>query len=161
MTQQSPAVTLSHPPSAILRVVNPLLRRLLGTPVAGGARKQFMVLSFHGRKTARRYSIPVSAHTIDGVLYAVASAPWTKNFRGGHPVEVLHNGTTTAMRGELITDAATVADLTHRAAQTYGAKRAQRLMGLKFRDDRVPTVDEFKDAAETNGLGAIRLTPGG
>ena len=158
--EQPPAVTPSHPPSAVLRVVNPLLRRLLGTPVMGGARKQFMVLSFTGRKTGRNYSIPVSAHTIDGYLYALAGAPWTKNFRGGHTVDVLHAGKTTTMQGELITDPVTVADLTHRAAQTYGAKQAQRVMGLKFRDDTVPTLDEFKAAVQANDLAAIRLSAG-
>jgi len=40
MAEQSPAVTISHPPEAILRVVNPVLRFLLGTPLAGSARKQ-------------------------------------------------------------------------------------------------------------------------
>jgi hypothetical protein len=160
MAEQSPAVTVSHPPAAILRAVNPVLRRLLGTPVLGGARRQFMVLNFSGRKTGRRYSIPVTAHVIDGDLYALAGAPWTKNFRGGHTVDVVHDGKTTTMRGELIKDPAAVADLSHRAAETYGAKQAQRVMGLKFRGDAVPTLDEFKEAVETNDLAAIALKSG-
>ena len=50
------------------------------------------------------------------------------------------------MRGELIRDPATVADLSHRAAESYGAKTAQRMMGLKFRpDNRVPTLEEFTE----------------
>ena len=61
MTERSPAVTISHPPDAVLRRVNPILRYLLRTPVAGTARQQMMVVSFTGRKTGRRYSIPVSA----------------------------------------------------------------------------------------------------
>ena len=74
MTDQSPAVTVSHPPAAMLRVVNPLLRLLLQTPVMGSMRKAMMVLSFTGRKSGQRYSIPVSAHLIDGDLYALAGA---------------------------------------------------------------------------------------
>jgi hypothetical protein len=58
MTEQSPAVTISHPPAAILRVVNPILGYLLRTPLAGAAREKMMVVSFTGRKTGRRYSIP-------------------------------------------------------------------------------------------------------
>jgi len=34
MTEQPPAVTISHPPAAILRAVNPILRSLLRTPLA-------------------------------------------------------------------------------------------------------------------------------
>jgi hypothetical protein len=161
MAEESRAVTAAHPPAAILRAVNPVLRRLLGTPLLGGARKQFMVLNFSGRKTGRRYSIPVSAHVIGGDLYALAGAPWTKNFRGGHAVDVVHDGKTVAMRGELVTDAAAVADLSHRAAESYGAKHAQRVMGLKFRGDVVPALDEFKRAVEAEDLVAIRLTSTG
>jgi hypothetical protein len=159
MTEQQPAVTVSHPPATVLRVVNPLLRVLLRTPVMGPARKAMMVLSFTGRKSGRHYSVPVSAHQLDGVLYAIAGAAWRLNFRGGGDAEVLHDGKTTGMRGELIEDPATVAELARRCAEGYGVKGAQRTMGLKFRDDRIPTVEEFTEAARTHHLGAVRLTP--
>jgi hypothetical protein len=158
MTEQTPAVTASHPPEKLLRAVNPLMRSLLRTPLAGPMRKQMMVVSFTGRKSGRRYSFPLSAHQIDGDLYAITAARWKHNFRDGADAEVLHNGKTTAMRGELISDPAVVADLCRRAAESYGAKRAQLMMGLKFRDDRVPTVEEFREAASRDRIVAIRLT---
>jgi hypothetical protein len=161
MTEQSPAVTISHPPAAILRIVNPLLAQVLRTPLAGAARKQMMVVSFNGRKTGRRYSIPLSAHRIDDNLYSLTSAPWKMNFRDGAAAEVLLDGKTTTMRGELIQDRAVVADLARRCAESYGVKRAQRTMGLKFRDQRIPTLEEFTEAAERDHMAAIRLTPGG
>ena len=142
-------------------MVNPILRRLLRTPIAGAARQQLMVLSFKGRKSGRPYSVPVTAHQIDNALYALTGAPWKLNFRGGAPAEVLHNGKTTTMRGELIEDRAVVADLYHRCAESYGAKPAQRMMGLKFRDQRVPTLEEFRQAVEQDKLVAVRFTPGG
>jgi hypothetical protein len=159
MTDQSPAVTVSHPPERILRAVNPALKFLLRTPLAGPARKQLMVLSFTGRKSGNQYSLPVSAHQIDNQLYALAGAAWTKNFRGGRTAEVLHNGQTIKMNGELIVDPAVVSDLSHRLAESYGVKQAQRLMGLGFREQRIPTVDEFREAAEREGIVAVKLTP--
>jgi hypothetical protein len=159
MTDQSPAITVSHPPQPILNAVNPILRFVLRTPVAGGARKLMMVVTFKGRKTGRQYSIPLSAHRIDGNLYAITSAPWKHNFRDGASAEVLLDGKTTTMRGELITDTATVADLSHRCAEGYGAKQAQRMMGLKFRDPRVPTLEEFTEAVNREHIAAVRLTP--
>jgi hypothetical protein len=159
MAEQSPAVFVSHPPEKLLRAVNPVLKFLLGTPLAGSARKDLMVLSFKGRKSGNPYSIPVSAHDIGGQLYALAGAPWTRNFRGGADAEVLHDGKKTSMRGELIEDAAVVAELQHRVAESYGVKRAQRLMGLGFRDTRLPTVDEFKEACVREGICAIKFTP--
>ncbi len=46
----------------MLRVTNPVVRLLLRSPVSGPMRRQFMVLRFTGRKTGRRYDIPVVAH---------------------------------------------------------------------------------------------------
>jgi hypothetical protein len=158
MAEQSPEVTISHPPEAILRAVNPVLRFLLGTPLAGSARKQMMVVSFKGRKTGRPYSIPLSAHVVDNQLYALTSAPWKNNFRDGADAEVLHEGNRTPMRGELITDPAVVAGLAHRLAEAYGVKRAQRMMGLGFRDQRIPSLEEFTEAAQREHMAVIKLT---
>ena len=80
------------------------------------------------------------------------------NFRGGGPAEVLYDGKTTAMRGELIEDGAAVSELSHRCATKYGPGRAERMMGLKFRDNRVPTLEEFRQAVDENKLVAIRFT---
>jgi hypothetical protein len=159
MTEQSAPISISHPPDAVLRVVNPIMKLLLRTPFAGAARNQLMVVHFTGRKSGRAYSIPLSAHLIDGTLYAMAAATWKNNFREGAPAQVLHNGKTTTMRGELITDKTLVADLYSRSAQSYGAKRAERAMGLAFRDHQMPTRDQFAEAVEQLGLRAIRFTP--
>lgn len=158
MTEQIPAVTVGHPPQALLKAVNPLLRVLLRTPLAGSVRNQFMVLNFNGRKTGRPLSIPVSAHRIGDDLYAIANAPWKHNFRGGLPAEVLVDGKATPMRGELISDRAQTAELLRRCAESYGPRRAQRMMGLKFRDGTVPTVEEFAEAVDREHLAAVRFT---
>lgn len=161
MTEQSHAVDAGHPPSALLRLINPVMGLLLRSPLAGVAGRQFMVLRFTGRKTGRPYSIPLSAHVIDDQLYALSGAPWKQNFRGGSPVDVVYDGTTTAMRGELIRDRAVVSDLLVRAAESYGVARAQRMIGLKFRDHRIPTRDEFAEAVDRLHLGAVRLSAAG
>jgi hypothetical protein len=159
MTEQSNAITVSHPPDAVLRMVNPMLKLLLHTPLAGGARQQLMVVGYTGRKSGRHYSIPVSAHALDDILYALTAAPWKHNFRDGAPAQVLHDGKTTTMRGELIADRTMVADVYSRCAESYGAKRAERLMGLKFSEGRIPTRDEFAEAVGQLHLAAVRFTP--
>ena len=160
MADQSNPITQSHPPKAFLRlVVNPILARLLHTPFAGAARHQFMVVDFKGRKSGRTYSLVLTAHLIDGILYALTGASWKVNFRDGAPAQVLHDGKTTAMRGELITDTAHVADLYARCAESYGIKRAGRVMGVGFRNHQLPTRDQFAEAAMELDLRAIRFTP--
>ena len=160
MTEQSNPITQSHPPRALLRlVVNPVLSVLLRTPFTGARLDQFMVVDFTGRKSGRPYSLVLSAHLIDGNLYALSGATWKANFRGGAPAQVLHGGKTTAMRGELITDKAYVADLYARCAESYGVRRAERVMGIGFRGHQMPTHDQFAEAVEQLGLRAIRFTP--
>lgn len=159
VTNTTPAVTISHPPVSLLHAANPVMRRVLRTPLLGGLRDQMMVVDVVGRKTGRRYSIPLCAHRIDGAIYAMTSARWKFNFRGGADAHVLHNGSTTAMRGELIDDSAVVADLAHRTAQAYGVRRAQRMMGLEFRDGRVPAAADFADVVKREHYFAIRFTP--
>ena len=159
MTEQSNAITVSHPPDALLRVVNPLMKLLLRTPFAGPARNQLMVVDFTGRKSGRHYSIPLSAHLIDDILYAMTGKTWKNNFRDGAAAQVLHDGKTTTMRGELITDKAQITDLYSRCVESYGVKRAERAMGLGFRDHQMPTHDEFAEAVDQLHLNAIRFTP--
>jgi hypothetical protein len=158
MTDQSNPITQSHPPKAFLRLVNPILTLLLRTPFAGAARRQFMVVDFAGRKSGRPYSLVLTAHLLDGILYALTGASWKVNFRDGAPAQVLHDGKTSAMRGELITDTAQVADLYARCAESYGAKRAGRVMGVGFRNHQMPTRDQFAEAVAELGLRAIRFT---
>lgn len=158
MAEQSAAVITSHPPEPVMRAMNTVLRRMLGTPL-GKPLSDFMVLNFVGRKSGRQFSIPVSAHSIDGSLYALANAGWKVNFRGGMPAQVVRGGTTTAMRGELIEDPDVIADLFHRTATSYGPSKAQRNMGLKFRDAGIPPLRDFRQAVDANKLVAIRFTP--
>ena len=120
-----------------------------------------MVLSFTGRKTGRPFTLPVSAHVIDNDLYALTGAAWKQNFRDGAPAQVVYDGKSTAMRGELITDRAIVSDLYKRCAESYGVRRAQTMIGLKFRDQRIPTLEEFGEAVDRMKLGAVRLPPAG
>ncbi len=158
MAEQSAAIEIAHPPQALLKVFNPVLRQVLRTPL-GGRLTEFMVVDFGGRKTGRRFSIPVSAHHLDGDLYVVLEAQWKYNFRDGADAEVYHLGKKAAMHGRLITERPVVVDIANRLTQSYGAKRAQRSMGMKFRDDRVPTVAEWEQAVPRLKIAAIKLTP--
>jgi hypothetical protein len=161
MAEQSPAITTSHPNPTLTRIFNPLLTLLLRTPLLGAVRNRFMAISFTGRKTGRHFSVPLSAHLVDDVLYSLTggNAKWKYNFRGGHEAQVLFDGKTTSKRGELIEDKALITALYVRVTQAYGAKRAAASMGLAFRNNEVPTHDDFAEAIERLGLRAIRFTP--
>jgi len=117
-----------------------------------------MVLRFFGRKTGRRYDIPVVAHRLDGELYALTDAPWRNNFRGGTDVEVTLDGHVTRMRGQLLDDPAAVAPLYAGAIDHFGVKRAQRMLGLKIHTPATPATEALAEAVRRYHLSAIRLT---
>jgi hypothetical protein len=142
----------------MMRVSNPVMRVLLRSPAGGPMRRQFMVLRFFGRKTGRRYDIPVVAHRLDGELYALTDAAWRNNFCGGADVEVTLDGHVTRMRGQLLEDPQAVAPLYARAIGHFGVKRAQRMLGLKIPTPGTPAAEELAEAARRYHLTAIRLT---
>jgi hypothetical protein len=158
VTGQDAPVEPAHPPAAMMRVGNPVMRGLLRSPAGGPLRRQFMVLRFFGRKTGRRYDIPVVAHRMDGELYALTDAPWRSNFRDGADVEVTLDGHVTRMRGQLLDDPETVAPLYARAIDRVGVKRAQRMLGLKIHTPQTPPAEALAEAARRYHLSAIRLT---
>lgn len=141
-----------------MKTLNPVLRRVLRTPL-GGKLTEFMVVGFRGRKSGRWFEVPVSAHHLDGDLHAVLEAQWKYNFRGGAEAQVTYGGRTTPMHGMLVTDREAVADIVHRLTAGYGAKKAQRMMGMKFPDGRVPTRQEWTEAVDRLGIAVITLTP--
>ncbi len=156
--QSATTVEPAHPPGAMMRAANPVMRALLRSPAGGPMRRQFMVLRFYGRKTGRRYDIPVVAHRLDGELYALTDALWRQNFRGGADVKVTLDGHVARMRGQLVDDPEEVAPMYARAIDHFGVKRAQRMLGLKIHTPGTPATEALAEAARRYHLSAIRLT---
>ncbi len=147
-----------HPPAAMMRVSNPVVRLLLRSPFGGPMRKQFMVLRFTGRKTGRRYDVPVVAHRLGDELYSLTDARWRNNFRGGADVEVTLDGHVFRMRGQLIEDPESVAPIYARSIDQFGVKRAQRMLGIKIYTPGTPTTEALAEAARRYHMSAIRLS---
>lgn len=158
MSDQSAAIDVAHPPDLLIKTLNPILGRILRTPL-GRPLGEFMLVRFTGRKSGRSFAVPVSAHELDGDLYAVLEAQWKYNFRDGADAVVHHSGQRRDLRGQLIADRATVVDIVNRLAVGYGPKKAQRTMGMGFRDGQLPTVADWEDAVARLNIAAIRFTP--
>ncbi|WP_236796897.1 hypothetical protein [Amycolatopsis sp. GM8] len=152
------AVEVARPPAVVVRVLSSIVVAAMRTPLKS-VLKEFMVLRFTGRKTGRRYEVPVTAHRGDGTLMAQTGAPWRVNFRGGRDVDVTVDGRTTPMRGVLVEHTQTVAETYQRWIEEIGIGRAPRQLGLKVTVPRVPTVEELTDAVEREHLAIIWLKP--
>jgi hypothetical protein len=138
---------------------NPLVRMLLGSPLHGVLGDSFLVLHLTGRKTGRRYHIPVGYVDMEGRLAVVTVARWRVNLRGGADVEVTLHGCLRPMHALLDEDPASVAVGYQAMIDRLGWKKAQRQLGISRPDGRAPTVLELNDAAQEYGWSVITLTP--
>jgi F420H(2)-dependent quinone reductase len=152
-------VKRSVPPPVLVKMGNPVVRTLLGSPLHGVLDDSFLVLHLTGRKTGRRYDIPVGYVDMEGKLAVVTVARWRVNLRGGADVEVTLRGCRRPMRALLEEDPASVAVSYQAMIGRMGWKKAQRQLGISLPGGRAPTVLELRDAARRYGWSVIMLTP--
>ena len=152
-------VKRSVPPPTLVKMGNPLVRMLLGSPLHGMADHAFLVLHVTGRKTGRCYNIPVGFVDMGGRLTVITVARWRVNLRGGADVEVTRHGCLRPMHGLLDEDPASVAVSYQAMIDRIGLKKAQRQLGISLPGGRAPTALELKDAAREYGWSVITLTP--
>lgn len=107
MTRADEVARDTKPPLLLVRVMNPVLRVVLRTPLARAIRP-FALVEFTGGRSGRTYRIPVGWHSI-GTGPAVFTPAWRANFAGGIHVTVHHAGRRRSLTGTLETDPARVA----------------------------------------------------
>lgn len=151
-------VKRSVPPPTLVKIGNPLVRMVLGSPLHGMLDHSFLVLHLTGRKTGRRYDIPVSYVDMEGKLIVVTAARWRVNLRGGADVEVTLRGCLRPMHALLEQDPASVAVSYQAMIDRIGWKKAQRQLGISLPGGRAPTLLELSDAALEYGWSVITLT---
>ena len=153
------AIERKVPPSALIRMSNPVLRVLLRSPLHGALDSSVLLLHVTGRKTGRRYDIPVNYADIDGRLTVVTIAAWRINLRGGADVEVTLRGCRRPMHALLIEDPAAVAVSYQTLIIRLGWDKARHHLGISVPGGRPRAVLELKDAAREYGWSVITLTP--
>jgi hypothetical protein len=136
-----------------------LVRVLLGSPLHGVLDDSFLVLHLTGRKTGRRYNIPVGYVAMEGKLTVVTVARWRVNLRGGADVGVTLRGRLRPMHALLEEDPASVAVSYQAMIDRIGWEKAQRQLGISRPGGQAPTVLELNDAACEYGWSVITLTP--
>lgn len=108
MSAEAPAVREARPPAAVIRVLNPIMRAVLRTPL-GALVRPFALLEFEGRRSGRRYRVPVGWHAVGDERAVFSPAPWRANFAGGTGVTVRFRGRRQQLVGTLVDDPAEVA----------------------------------------------------
>ena len=149
----------SIPPQRLINLVNPLVRAVLQSPLHGTLDSALLLLHITGRKTGRRYDIPMSYVGIDDRhLIVITQHTWRVNARGGADVEVTYRGHRQMMPGDLDEDPTSVTAALHRVIERIGWKAAQRRLGLKVHVGRTPSLRELEAAVREFKLASLTLT---
>lgn len=152
-------ITRNVPPPAVMHAVNPVARLLLRSPAHRLLDPAVLLLHVTGRKTGRRYDIPIGYTSLDGRLILVTGARWRVNLRGGASVEVTRHGIRRPMRALLDEDPSSVAVTYQSVIDHLGWPKASRQLGIAAPDGKQPTLLELRVAAQEYGWSAITLTP--
>ena len=149
-----PAVQRKHPPDALMRLVNPMVRRMVARGRLGD---QVLLLHYVGRRSGRRFDVPAGYHLIDGLVSVFTSSGWRHNFAGGRDIEVTLRGIRQPARAMLWDDPDEVVESYQRLVGAIGTDRARRSLGLRSNVDRAPTREELRDAIQRSGLSVVRI----
>lgn len=147
MTQTATRVRLAPPPAALMRVVNPPVRRILTNPRLGRRIALQALLEFTGRRSGKTIRVPVCVHTIDGVPTVFTERPWQLNFTEPAPVTVTQQGRVRQGRAVLLQVTPLQVGTALRAALDNGATPFE--LGLKIRGSYDPTIADLNTIARS------------
>lgn len=153
------AISRSVPPQRLVNLINPLVRTLLRSPLHAALDRAVLVLHLTGRRTGRRYDIPVGYVPLDGRFVVITQHTWRANLRGGADIEVTHAGHREPMHAALDETPASVAATLHTLIDRIGWQAARRQIGLTLKAGRVPTIAELEQAVRQYRLATVTLTP--
>jgi hypothetical protein len=96
-----------RPPLRLLRIANPIVRGVLGSPAHRLLSGALVVLEYRGSRSGRGYRIPLQyAETDGGRIVALAVRPerklWWRSFAGPAPAAVLIAGEERVVTGRLL-----------------------------------------------------------
>ena len=124
------------------KLYNPIVILLLHSPLHSLMDKGTILITFTGRKSGRNYTLPVSYMRDGDTLLMISQREhnWWKNLRGGAQVALYLKGHTLRARGEVFTDAETVANKLLLFLQQFPGY--QRLMHIKLAANGQPENPE-------------------
>ena len=154
-----PAVERTTPPELLVRVINPVMRRLLASPGHRAVSAQLMLLRYRGRRSGRPFAVPVGRQQHRGQVAAFTNSPWRHNFRGGHDAELVDRGSPRPVRGTLVEDVDEVAAAYAAKIEDLGWQAAQRRLGIRINAGRAPSREELAEAIRASGLSIVGFEP--
>ena len=158
-TSQDNPPSAQPPPRLLFKLLNPLMRALLSSPLHHLVSARLMLLTITGRKTGHRYTVPVGYAKVDRTLYSGTEGRWAINLRGGAPVTVMFKGDRLPASTAVIDDVdgmAAAYQAIYTASPGY-ARALARSTGISFGEGGEVPRDEIT-RAQMAGHVVIRTT---
>jgi deazaflavin-dependent oxidoreductase (nitroreductase family) len=153
----APTVHRRVPPQRLITALNPLVRAAVRSPLHPLLDGQVVILHVAGRRTGRRYDIPVGFTDLGDRLVVLTPHRWRANLRGGAEVEITRFGRRVPMHADLDEDPVSVARTVHDLIARVGLTAARRRLGIVVDDDRDPGVPELVEAVRHHDLAIVVL----
>ncbi len=119
------------------KVVNPAMMMILRSPLHRPLSDNLMILIFTGRKSGKRYMIPVGYLQEGQKLFIFSHSDWAKNFIGGAPVALRLRGKLRHGTARVTEDPAKIDTVIGRMIGERGEDMAQRMGFLATQPDGV------------------------
>lgn len=139
MTQSQPAAEEQQGPPLpkwAYKIVNPLLMTILRSPLHKPISNSLMILMFEGRKSGKRYMIPVGYVAEGNRLYVFSHSAWAKNFREAAPVAMRLRGKLIRGTACITEDSAVIDTVVGRMIAERGEEMAQRMGFVRNSDPK-------------------------
>jgi hypothetical protein len=131
-----------------MRMINPIVRRILTNPRLGRRIALQALLEFTGRRSGHTIRVPVCLHMIDGVPTVFTERPWRLNLTDSAPVAVTHRGRVRHGRAVLLPATPQQVGTALRAALDNGATPFE--LGLKVSGGSYdPTIADLATIARS------------
>lgn len=143
MAETDPVVRTLEPPipkSLFEHLINPVMRRLLRSPLHGLVSGSLVLITVTGRKSGREYTTPVGYEQRQDTLFITSQTDrrWWTNVRGGATVEVRLRGERRSGVATVIEDDEAVTDYVQAYIERHGLDSVNRL-ALAIDGDEVPS----------------------
>jgi len=139
-------------------VLNPFMRFMLRRPIRR-IQGRLLLLSFTGRRSGKRYTIPLSyTEEDDGSLLVPGGGAWKRNLEPGRPVTVRLRGADRVADPDLIADPDEIERLLPR--MYAGNSRVESFVGVPLGADGKPGRRRLEQAiGDGFAVVRLRLTP--
>ena len=136
----------------INKIANPFVHLILSSPLNGWMSNSLLLVSYQGRKSGKKFTVPVQYVQSGNYLYIIPGAAgqkiWWRNLRGGAPVEVTLRGHQLQAFAEVLTceqDSGIIEEALKDFLERFPA--ATRLYSIQSQPDGTLNEEDLRQAS--------------